>query len=95
MYVCSVINLSQGEVHRETVAMSVDPEEEPPVSEKPGLRLQKLRNELQSQIAQRRSEMWQQKSQPLYCKDENKENCDGKHLHHASHILTIVTSSLI
>ncbi|KAF2898057.1 hypothetical protein ILUMI_08118 [Ignelater luminosus] len=71
-----VINLSQGEVHRETVAMSVDPEEEPPVSEKPGLRLQKLRNELQSQIAQRRSEMWQQKFQPLCSKDENGENCD-------------------
>ncbi|CAG9837231.1 unnamed protein product [Diabrotica balteata] len=53
---------SGGEIHKETVAIHVDDEEDTAIEEKPGVRLQKLRNELQSQIAQQRYKHWQNKS---------------------------------
>ncbi|KAJ8925628.1 hypothetical protein NQ315_009472 [Exocentrus adspersus] len=59
----SIISIESGEIHKETVAMKLDDENEAMViEEKPGAKLQKLRNELQSQMAQKRSEMWQKKS---------------------------------
>lgn len=48
-----------GQVHNETVAMSLEPEEQ--IEETPGAKLKKLREDLQNQIAQRRSEQWLQK----------------------------------
>ncbi|XP_028135625.2 claspin isoform X2 [Diabrotica virgifera virgifera] len=53
---------SGGEIHKETVAIHVDDDEDTAIEEKPGVRLQKLRNELQSQIAQQRYQHWQNKS---------------------------------
>lgn len=53
----------RGEVHNETVGMSLEPEEI--IDETPGAKFKKLREELQNQIAQRRSEQWLQKHNPL------------------------------
>ncbi|XP_072390290.1 uncharacterized protein Claspin [Diabrotica undecimpunctata] len=53
---------SGGEIHKETVAIHIDDDEDTAIEEKPGVRLQKLRNELQSQIAQQRYKHWQNKS---------------------------------
>ncbi|EFA06121.1 hypothetical protein TcasGA2_TC008964 [Tribolium castaneum] len=51
-----------GEIIKETVSMNVDDEEEePPLVETPGAKLQRLREELQVQMAQKRLEMWKQK----------------------------------
>lgn len=57
-----MINLTQGEIHKETVAMSVDADQEPIViNETPGSKLRKLKKELEMQMAQRRFELWQQR----------------------------------
>ncbi|CAG9860448.1 unnamed protein product [Phyllotreta striolata] len=58
----NVVSVEQGgEIHNETVSVSADAEEIA-IEEKPGVRLQRLRNELQSQIAQRKSEIWRQRA---------------------------------
>ncbi|XP_060536035.1 claspin [Cylas formicarius] len=53
---------SGGDIHKETVAMNVDDGNNPEIEQKPGAKLKKLRQELQSQMAQRKSIIWQQKS---------------------------------
>lgn len=58
----SIVGLGRtGEIVKETVSMNVNEEEEPVVFETPGAKLQKLRDELQQQIAQKRLELWKQK----------------------------------
>lgn len=62
---CSVVTVNNGEVHKQTVTLSTEPEEQPVnLVEKPGAKHQKLRGELQQQILQRRSELWQHKTVP-------------------------------
>lgn len=62
--VYSVINASQGEIHKEVITLPHDEEETPAiVNEKPGAKLQKLREELQVKILQQRAEMWHKKKQ--------------------------------
>lgn len=53
---------SQGNIEKEVVFMEIDDDNSIDVQEKPGVRLQRLRNELQDQIAKRKSEIWQNKS---------------------------------
>lgn len=56
--------MTQGEICKETIALTSEQKEEPVILlEKPGAKLQKLRNDLQHKIAQRRSELWQQRQQ--------------------------------
>lgn len=62
--------MTQGEILKETVSVYVDEEAPVVVMEKPGAKLNQLRNVLQCQIAQRRSLLWQQKQQ------EATEECD-------------------
>jgi F0F1-type ATP synthase epsilon subunit len=53
------------EVHRDTVKVTVggeEPQHDPEMA-KPGARLQRLKEELQQQIAQRRSEEWSRRLQ--------------------------------
>ncbi|GJQ76720.1 hypothetical protein Trydic_g15568 [Trypoxylus dichotomus] len=57
-----IVSLSDGEIRKETVEMSINGEESIPVNEKPGERIKKLREELKMQMAQKRSEVWQQRS---------------------------------
>lgn len=47
--------------------MNVDEEEEPVLVETPGAKLQRLREELQIQMAQKRLEMWKQKQEQGDC----------------------------
>ncbi|VEN59666.1 unnamed protein product [Callosobruchus maculatus] len=58
----NVINIEGGEAHKETLAINVDDDENMAIEEKPGVRLHRLREELQKQIAARRSELWQKKT---------------------------------
>lgn len=53
--------------------MSTNEEEQIPISEKPGERLKRLRQELQMQMAQKRSVLWQQKSD-LQCNEKESPN---------------------
>lgn len=48
------------------------------VEEKPGAKLQKFRDELQSQIAQKRSELWQKKATKQISKEETNLDCREK-----------------
>ncbi|KAK9729121.1 hypothetical protein QE152_g16063 [Popillia japonica] len=66
-----VVSLSDGKVHKETVEMSVNGEETIPINEKPGERLRRLREELETQMAQKRSEVWQRRTG---VSTSNKEN---------------------
>ncbi|CAH0551255.1 unnamed protein product [Brassicogethes aeneus] len=61
--VVSIVSVSGGEIHKETLAMNVDDEDTSVVEEKPGAKLQKLRDKLQNQMALKRSEVWQKKFQ--------------------------------
>ncbi|XP_018573516.1 claspin-like [Anoplophora glabripennis] len=59
----SIISFESGEIHKETVAMKLEDESDlTAVEEKPGAKLQKLRIELQDQMAQKRSEWWKKKT---------------------------------
>lgn len=71
----SVVNVDHGEIHKEVLNMTVDGEEV--VSEVPGVRLKKLREELQNQMAQKRTEQWQQKMIPNKNNEENIENSNS------------------
>ncbi|XP_056639001.1 claspin [Diorhabda sublineata] len=51
-----------GEINKETVAVHVDDEDDTVIEEKPGVRLQRLRNELQNQIAQQKQQLWENKT---------------------------------
>ncbi|KRT78336.1 hypothetical protein AMK59_6410, partial [Oryctes borbonicus] len=57
-----IVCLSGDKILKETVEMSVNDEEIIPINEKPGERIKKLREELQMQMARKRSEIWQQRS---------------------------------
>lgn len=57
--------MENGEVHKEQINVTIDADDVTVVDEKPGLKLKKLREELQNQMAQRRSEQWQQKIKDL------------------------------
>ncbi|KAL3288108.1 hypothetical protein HHI36_002558 [Cryptolaemus montrouzieri] len=59
----SILSVCDGKIQKETLALSVEEVDEESTAplEKPGVRLQKLREELQHQIAQRRSELWKEK----------------------------------
>ncbi|KAI4467903.1 claspin [Holotrichia oblita] len=75
-----VVSLSDGKVHKETVEMAINGEETIPVNEKPGERLKRLREELQTQMAQKRSEIWQRRTKlNTFNKEDVKEensNCN-------------------
>lgn len=58
--------------------MPPEQEEPPVVNEKPGAKLQKLRGELINQMAQRRSELWQQKKQTNIEDDDKAEDTHGQ-----------------
>ncbi|KAK5647608.1 hypothetical protein RI129_002500 [Pyrocoelia pectoralis] len=62
-----VINLSQGEIHKETLTIPVDSKESESIemTSKPGIKFQKLRNELQERIAKERTDIWKQKDLAL------------------------------
>lgn len=79
MFVCSVINASQGEIRREVLTVPVEEEEEAPVvcNEKPGAKLKKLREELQSKILQQRAEFWQKKREQASVENEVEDEKDG------------------
>jgi hypothetical protein len=67
----------KGEIVTETVSMNVDEDEEPAMVETPGAKLQKLREELQLQMAQKRLELWKQKHEQGECLTiEKKDNGD-------------------
>lgn len=74
----NVISVAGGEIHKETLAMKVDDDEDMlKIEEKPGVRYKKLRNELENQIALKRTEYWQQKQTVDINKEET--NCnEGK-----------------
>lgn len=60
-----ILTLSGGELHTEVLTMQVhDDSADEPVAfiETPGAKLKKLRSTLQSQMSQRRSELWKQKN---------------------------------
>ncbi|XP_065168149.1 claspin-like [Atheta coriaria] len=59
-----------GEIHKEKVAMKIEDHEEPAIEEKPGVKYQKLRNDLQTQMAQRRNEVWKEKQARLQAEKE-------------------------
>ncbi|RZC32724.1 claspin -like [Asbolus verrucosus] len=67
---------SGGEIIKETVSMNVDEEEQPATVETPGAKLQKLRVELQNQMAQRRSELWKQRQEQGDCLATEKKMSD-------------------
>ncbi|KAL1512938.1 hypothetical protein ABEB36_002437 [Hypothenemus hampei] len=65
---------SGGDIHKEEVAMNVDSDDELMViEEKPGAKLQKLKEDLQKQMEQRKSEIWQQRAKKNI-EDETKAN---------------------
>ncbi|XP_030763518.1 claspin-like [Sitophilus oryzae] len=52
-----------GDIHKETVAVNVDEDDKDiTLEEKPGARLMKLKEDLQNQMAERKSQIWQQKA---------------------------------
>ncbi|KAF7279020.1 hypothetical protein GWI33_007661 [Rhynchophorus ferrugineus] len=53
---------SGGDVHKEKVAMTVSDDEDTAPEEKPGARLHRLKEDLQNQMALKKSEIWQQKA---------------------------------
>lgn len=69
--------MTQGEILKEKVTVFVEEEAPVVVMEKPGAKLNKLRNELQCQIAQRRSLLWQQRQQEAAeeCDENEGNNC--------------------
>jgi hypothetical protein len=68
----------KGEIVTETVSMNVDEDEEPAMVETPGAKLQKLRKELQLQMAQKRLELWKQKHEQGECLTIEKKDNGGK-----------------
>nr|CAI5869677.1 unnamed protein product [Callosobruchus analis] len=77
----NVINIEGGEAHKETLAINVDDDENIAIEEKPGVRLHRLREELQKQIAARRSELWQKKTtteKTADAKETEKSPYDGE-----------------
>lgn len=54
--------------------MEIDDENSQEVEEKPGAKLQRLRNELQNQIAKKKFQMWQSKSSKSVEKTSNEED---------------------
>ncbi|CAG9813451.1 unnamed protein product, partial [Phaedon cochleariae] len=59
----NVVSVESGQIHKETLAMNVDDEDDPTEKEaKPGAMLMKLKSELQDQIKQHRSEIWKKKA---------------------------------
>lgn len=77
----SVMNVVNGEVHKEVIDIAADTDKEPPiVNDKPGSKLKKLRGELVSKIYQNRSEMWKQK-QLQVSEDQTMESNNGMSLY--------------
>ncbi|KAG5890226.1 hypothetical protein JTB14_028767 [Gonioctena quinquepunctata] len=76
----SIVSVQSGEIHKETVDMTVDDDDDPrEIEEKPGAKLQKLREELQNQMALQRLEIRQKKATPnLTLADEDKDIYDGE-----------------
>lgn len=73
----SIQTALDGDATEDVITISADLEEQPvALMEKPGAKHQKLRGELQHQILQRRSELWQHKTVtcPKPNVDENKLN---------------------
>jgi len=64
LFLFSVVTVEPGgDILKEEVAMHVESDEEGPVvEEKPGAKLQKLKEELQRQMEQKKAELWQQKA---------------------------------
>uniref|UniRef100_A0A1Y1KHU8 Claspin n=1 Tax=Photinus pyralis TaxID=7054 RepID=A0A1Y1KHU8_PHOPY len=69
-----IVNLSQGEVQKEIVTITVDDNKESEMPSKPGVRLQMLRNELQEKIAKEKAETWKNKDVTLSQLDENADD---------------------
>lgn len=67
LFFVSIVSVTGGEIHKETVAMKIDDDDDNPnvQEEKPGAKLQKLRGKLQMQMALKRSELWQQKADSI------------------------------
>lgn len=57
-----MLNIEGGEIHKELLTLAVEAQDVSIVDEVPGIKLKKLRNELQNQMAQKRSEQWQHKT---------------------------------
>ncbi|XP_044744111.1 claspin-like [Coccinella septempunctata] len=59
----SITSVADGQIHRETLSLKMEENEDADMKplEKPGVRMQKLREELQYQMAKRRSDLWREK----------------------------------
>ncbi|XP_017784255.1 PREDICTED: claspin isoform X2 [Nicrophorus vespilloides] len=66
-----------GDIHKEKLAVKIDGPDEPEINERPGVRMEKLRNDLQIQMAQKRAEMWKQRVKPP-TKDEDMDTYEGE-----------------
>lgn len=85
LYLYSVVSVSGGEIHNETVAMTVDDVDLQQTTDDdvPGAKMRKFRENLRTQLAQLRTESWQQKqklgtmSSSLLATDRNKLKDDN------------------
>lgn len=76
----SVIRINNGEILKEKVVVNADDDNKIEIIEKPGVRLQKLRNELETEITKRRSELWKERisKKDEIDEDDRNENDDKK-----------------
>lgn len=76
------MSVADGQIHKETLALKVDDNEDEDMAplEKPGVRMQKLRIELQHQMAQRRSDLWREKQTKKQSSEEFGADDNGKHI---------------
>ncbi|XP_050294813.1 claspin-like isoform X2 [Anthonomus grandis grandis] len=77
---------SGGDIHEEEVAVNVDSDEEAAeVEEKPGAKLHKLKEELQKQMEQKKTEIWRKKAAKgirggLFGSEEGEEETEEKYI---------------